>query len=98
MVSAQVAAKPQGGPPGVSRELSIPRQPSSRGMLSGKQRVAVDRSAGWGVAVMIMVVGAYMYTTKPSCRDGFTPLIGWGVGWYCAPGYKPLSLSQTQSD
>jgi hypothetical protein len=38
---------------------------------------------------MIMVVGAYMYTTKPSCRDGFTPLIGWGVGWYCAPGYKP---------
>ena len=29
------------------------------------------------------------YATKPSCRDGFTPVIGGGTGWYCAPGYLP---------
>src|SRR5260370_15399036 len=30
--------------------------------------------------------------TRPSCRDGVTPVIGGGTGWYCAPGYLPWEM------
>lgn len=49
----------------------------------------MDGWMGWAVAVFFIVMGFYMGATKPECRDGFTPLIGAGSGWYCAPGYKP---------
>ncbi|MCX7308849.1 MAG: hypothetical protein NTZ72_13275 [Afipia sp.] len=49
----------------------------------------MDNSTSWTVAVAIAIVGLLLYFTKPTCREGFTPVIGVGSGWYCAPGYKP---------
>jgi len=43
----------------------------------------------WTIFTSIMFVSFYMHSTKPMCRDGFTPVIGVGAGWYCTPGYKP---------
>ena len=51
--------------------------------------------AAFAIAVLItifltfLINMGYMAVMKPDCRAGFTPLIGWGAGWYCAPGYKP---------
>jgi hypothetical protein len=50
----------------------------------------MDSRTGWIVSLTIVVCFLYLYATKPSsCRDGFTPVIGGGTGWYCAPGYLP---------
>lgn len=48
-------------------------------------------SAWTAVLLVVAVTGfnVYVLHTKPECRDGFTPLYGFSVGWYCAPGYKP---------
>jgi hypothetical protein len=46
----------------------------------------------WIVSLTIVVCFFYLFATKPSCRDGFTPVIGGGTGWYCAPGYLPSEM------
>jgi len=45
-------------------------------------------TGGWAIIVVMAVLLA-MWVTKPTCRDGFTPLFSFAAGWYCAPGYKP---------
>lgn len=45
---------------------------------------------GWSLLTAIVFGGFYMHSTKPICRDGFTPVIGVGAGLYCTPSYKPL--------
>ena len=54
-----------------------------------KQGAKLEKEAGWGLAIFVAVFSFYMYWTKPTCRIGFTPLVGFGTGWYCGPGYKP---------
>ncbi len=49
----------------------------------------MDSRTCWIVSMTIVACFFYLYATKPSCRDGFTPVIGGGTGWYCAPGYLP---------
>ena len=49
----------------------------------------MDKEASWSVVIAIAVFSLYMYSTKPTCRDGFVPTTSFGSGWYCAPGYKP---------
>jgi hypothetical protein len=49
----------------------------------------MDSRTCWIISLTIVVCFFYLYATKPSCRDGFTPVVGGGIGWYCAPGYLP---------
>jgi hypothetical protein len=43
----------------------------------------------WIASLTIVARFIHLFATKPSCRDGFTPVIGGGTGWYCGPGYLP---------
>ena len=60
-------------------------------VIAGRQEAQLEKETGWGisVAIALAVFSFYMYSTKPACREGFTPLMSFGSGWYCAPGYKP---------
>jgi len=49
----------------------------------------MDSRICWIVQLTIVVCFVYLFATKPSCRDGFTAVVGGGTGWYCAPGYLP---------
>jgi len=61
-----------------------------RQVVAGSNRMEeMDSRTCWIVSLTIVVCFVYLYATKPSCRDGFTPVIGGGTGWYCAPGYLP---------
>jgi hypothetical protein len=47
-----------------------------------------------GVLALLFLIGlaaffAYLALTKPDCRTGFVPLLGYGEGWICVSGYKP---------
>jgi hypothetical protein len=55
----------------------------------------LEKETGWGfsVAVALAVFSQYMYSTKPACREGFTPLMSFGSGWYCALGKAASALS-----
>ena len=49
----------------------------------------MQRWMGWGIVFLVAAGGYYMHTTKPECREGFTPVLNFSVGWYCTAGYRP---------
>jgi hypothetical protein len=58
-------------------------------MVDKSGEISMHSWIGWSLLTAIIFGGFYMHSTKPICHDGFTPIIGFGVGWYCTPGYKP---------
>jgi hypothetical protein len=40
----------------------------------------MDSRTCWIVSLTIVACFIYLFATKPSCRDGFTPVIGGGTG------------------
>jgi hypothetical protein len=51
-----------------------------RVMIAGRQEARLEKETGWGisVAIALAVFSFYMYSTKPACREGFTPLMRFG--------------------
>jgi hypothetical protein len=64
-------------------------------MIAGTQEGSIEKETGWAfsIAVALAVFSLYMYSTKPACREGFTPLMSFGSGWYCALGKAASALS-----
>jgi hypothetical protein len=63
-------------------------------LLLKLQRDRAHHVKEWSfIALMTGVLLLFFYwwitSSKPTCRDGFTPSIALFDGWQCTPGYKP---------
>ncbi len=60
-----------------------------RALDAWSKAASVNYAGGYIFLIAVAVFSLYTYSQKPDCREGFLPVMGFGQGWYCAPGYKP---------